>query len=96
MARAVAWAGDGFVQRLAAKNARRVLDEAQKPLAAYRAEELEHMKLNFYGFDSSYHVARQHFVAKVPHARTPLWLARHRRPATRGTQSDPQPPVAQA
>jgi putative two-component system hydrogenase maturation factor HypX/HoxX len=42
------------------------------------------MKLNFYGFDSSYHVARQHFVAKVPHARTPLWLARHRRPARAG------------
>jgi putative two-component system hydrogenase maturation factor HypX/HoxX len=89
MARAVAWAGDGFVQRLAAKNARRALDEAQKPLAAYRAEELERIKLNFYGFDPSYHVARQHFVAKVPHARTPLWLARHRRPATRGTPSDP-------
>ena len=89
MARALAWAGAGFVQRLAAKNARRVLDEAQKPLAVYRAEELERIKLNFYGFDSSYHVARQHFVAKVPHARTPLWLARHRRPATRGTQSDP-------
>jgi putative two-component system hydrogenase maturation factor HypX/HoxX len=81
MARAAAWAGDGFAQRLAAKNARRALDEAHKPLAAYRAAELERMKLNFYGFDSSYHVARQHFVAKVPHARTPLWLAHHRRPA---------------
>jgi putative two-component system hydrogenase maturation factor HypX/HoxX len=40
------------------------------------------MKLNFYGFDSSYHVARWHFVHKSPRSRTPLWLARHRvRPA---------------
>jgi hypothetical protein len=37
------------------------------------------MKLNFYGFDPSYHVARYHFVHKVPHAWTPLHLARHRR-----------------
>jgi len=83
-ARAAALSGDGFARRLAAKNARRAADEAEKPLARYRAEELERMKLNFYGFDSSYHVARQHFVAKVAHARTPLWLARHRRPARDG------------
>jgi len=83
-ARAAAWSGDGFARRLDAKNARRAADEAEKPLARYRAEELERMKLNFYGFDSSYHVARQHFVAKVAHARTPLWLARHRRPARDG------------
>ena len=36
------------------------------------------MKLNFYGFDPSYHVARYHFVFKVPRSRTPLFLARHR------------------
>ena len=36
------------------------------------------MKLNFYGFDSSYHVARHAFVTKVPRSRTPLWLAKHR------------------
>ena len=36
------------------------------------------MRLNFFGFDSSYHVARYHFVSKVPRSRTPLWLARHR------------------
>jgi putative two-component system hydrogenase maturation factor HypX/HoxX len=76
--RAASWASDGFAGLLAAKHARRAADEAHKPLAAYRAEELERMKLNFYGFDSSYHVARQHFVCKVPHSRTPLWLARHR------------------
>lgn len=63
---------------LEAKRARRAQDEAQKPLAAYREEELAHMKLNFYGFDPSYHVARYHFVHRVPHAWTPLHLARHR------------------
>lgn len=54
------------------------LDEQKKPLEAYRAEELRHMQLNFYGFDPSYHVARYHFVHKVPHAWTPLYLAKHR------------------
>jgi putative two-component system hydrogenase maturation factor HypX/HoxX len=36
------------------------------------------MKLNFYGFDPSYHVARYHFVRKLPHAWTPRHLAIHR------------------
>jgi putative two-component system protein, hydrogenase maturation factor HypX/HoxX len=54
-------------------------DELKKPLATYREEELRHMQLNFYGFDPSYHVARYHFVHKIPHAWTPLYLARHRR-----------------
>jgi putative two-component system hydrogenase maturation factor HypX/HoxX len=36
------------------------------------------MKLNFYGFDPSYHVARYKFVRRVPQAWTPLHLARHR------------------
>ncbi|MGE5128846.1 MAG: hydrogenase maturation protein [Sphingomonadaceae bacterium] len=56
---------------------------AAKPLARYRAEELERMRLNFYGFDPSYHVARYRFVHRVPHAWTPLHLARHRRAAWR-------------
>jgi putative two-component system hydrogenase maturation factor HypX/HoxX len=83
IARAQALADDpGFDILLGERNARRAADEAAKPLAAYRAEELERMKLNFYGFDSSYHVARWHFVHKSPRSRTPLWLARHRaRPA---------------
>ena len=55
--------------------------EAQraKPLEAYRVEQLERMKLNSYGFDPSYHVARYNFVYKVPHSWTPLHLALHRR-----------------
>ena len=77
--RARALAGDpAFGRMLAEKNARRQADEALRPLDAYRSEELERMKLNFFGFDPSYHVARYHFVCKVPRSRTPLWLARHR------------------
>ncbi len=64
------------------KIARRECDERTKPLDSYRTEELQHMKLNFYGFDPSYHVARYNFVYKVPHAWTPLYLARHRRLAS--------------
>jgi putative two-component system hydrogenase maturation factor HypX/HoxX len=78
-ARAQAMAADAnFGRMLRERNERRAADEAAKPLASYRAEELERLKLNFYGFDPSYHVARHAFVTKVPRSRTPLWLARHR------------------
>jgi len=53
-------------------------DEAEKPLNSYREEELEHMKLNFFGFDPSYHVARYKFVLREPKSHTPLYLAKHR------------------
>jgi putative two-component system hydrogenase maturation factor HypX/HoxX len=77
--RAVALAGaPDFEAALADKRRRRAADEAAKPLARYREEELARMKLNFYGFDPSYHVARYHFVHKLPKARTPSFLARHR------------------
>lgn len=64
--------------RVAAKARRRAEDEAAKPLAAYRAEELSQMRRNFHGFDPSYHVARHHFVHRKPHAWTPRHLALHR------------------
>ncbi|MBB4267104.1 hydrogenase maturation protein [Roseospira visakhapatnamensis] len=67
--------------RLADKAARRAADEAARPLAAYQTAELEHMRLNFFGFDPSYHIARSHFVHKTPKAHTPLALALHRRGA---------------
>ncbi len=72
-------ASPDYVRLLAGKCERRARDEQTKPLAHYRAEELRQMQLNFYGFDPSYHVARYHFVYKIPHAWTPLYLARHRR-----------------
>lgn len=70
---------DGRFQTLLdSKRERRARDEAQRPLQSYRDEELRHMKLNFYGFDPSYHVARYKFVYRIPHAWTPLHLAKHR------------------
>jgi putative two-component system hydrogenase maturation factor HypX/HoxX len=83
IAEAADMAGAGFESLLEAKRSARAADEARRPLAEYRAEELEKMRLNFYGFDSSYHVARHNFVRKVPKARTPSYLARHRALATR-------------
>jgi putative two-component system hydrogenase maturation factor HypX/HoxX len=71
---------EAFDARLAAKRARRQADEATKPLAEYRAEELAQLRRNFYGFDPSYHVARYHFVRKSPQSWTPRHLARHRNP----------------
>ena len=68
-----------YAARLEEKRARRRRDEANMPLARYRDKELEKMRLNFYGFDPSYHVARYNFVHKVPKSRTPLTLANHRR-----------------
>ncbi len=65
--------------RLDAKRTGRRRDEASRPLVAYRKEEMRHMHLNFFGFDPSYHVARYNFVHRVPHSRTPLHLALHRR-----------------
>ena len=70
---------DDYPQQIAAKRAQRAEDEAAKPLAVYRAEELAQMRRNFYGFDPSYHYARHHFVHKIPHAWTPRHLARHRK-----------------
>jgi len=63
---------------IADKACRRAADEVEKPLAAYRAAELDMMRRNFYGFDPSYHVARFHFVLKSAQSWTPRHLARHR------------------
>lgn len=64
--------------RILQKQQVRAADEASRPLADYRKEELSRMHRNFYGFDPSYHVARYHFVHKLPHAWTPRHLAVHR------------------
>ena len=68
-----------FASLLTSKQERRAADEQARPLADYRRAELERMRLNFYGFDPSYHVARYNFVYKVPKSRTPLTIATHRR-----------------
>lgn len=80
--RAVEMAADPDIrEKLAVKRAKRLADEALKPLAAYRAEELQEMHRNFYGFDPAFHVARHRFVYRSAHSWTPLHLARHRDPA---------------
>jgi len=68
----------GFHELLRKKQCRRRMDEQLKPLQRYRDEELDRMRLNFYGFDPSYHVARYHFAYKILHGWTPRYLARHR------------------
>ena len=72
-----------YETRLAQKLKRRALDEATKPLAAYRAAELQHMRMNFYGKfyggDISYHEARYNFVHKVRPKETAAYLAKHLR-----------------
>ena len=72
---------------LARKKMARAADEAARPLADYRQEELARMHRNFYGFDPSYHVARHHFVHRLPHAWTPRHLAVHREPGYRGASA---------
>ena len=67
-----------LARRVADKQAARSADEARRPLAEYRHDELSRMHRNFYGFDPSYHVARYHFVHKLPQAWTPRHLAVHR------------------
>jgi putative two-component system hydrogenase maturation factor HypX/HoxX len=69
-----------FSAQVAAKHQQRATDEAAKPLAVYRAEELKQMQRNFFGFDPSYHVARHHFVKKTLPSWTPRHLAIHREP----------------
>ncbi len=68
---------------LAQKRKRRASDDASKPLAAYRAAELQHMRMNFYGKfyggDISYHEARYNFVHKVRPKETAAYLAKHLR-----------------
>ena len=65
-----------FEARRLEKHHRRATKEAAKPLELYRAEELHRIRLNFYGFDPSYHVARYNFIYKVPKSRTPRTLTR--------------------
>ncbi len=63
---------------LKAKAKRRASDEAEKPLQQYRDEELAKMRVNFYGANPSYHIARYNFVHKIGKSRTGITIARHR------------------
>jgi putative two-component system protein, hydrogenase maturation factor HypX/HoxX len=75
---------EDFWRLLREKHEKRLVEERVKPLACYRAKELEYMWENFHGADDSYHVARQRFVFKgktpprmasdTPEAETPRGL----------------------
>lgn len=78
-ARAVALArSPDYAQRLRRKLEARAADEAQRPIAEYRREELAKMRVNFFGADRSYHEARRRFVYKKAATETPLNIALHR------------------
>ena len=66
--------GKQFTHSLLKKRQRREADERIRPLADYRSDELRRMRMNFYGFDPSYHIARHRFVCRTPQARTPVHL----------------------
>ncbi len=74
-----------FPSMLRTKRERRRDDEATKPLATYRAEELERMRVNFFGPDPAYHEARRCFVFKgnppPRESMAPVWAAVERAPA---------------
>ena len=53
-----------FRVTLRRKHEKRLDDESVKPLASYRAAELERMWVNFFGPDPAYHEARRRFVFK--------------------------------
>lgn len=71
-------AADDFEERMVAKLEAHDRDEREKPLAAYREEELARMWQNFFGDDSFYHEARSGFVHKVAPEETPARLSLHR------------------
>ncbi|MGW1620842.1 enoyl-CoA hydratase-related protein [Streptomyces sp. NPDC002172] len=53
-------------RRIAAKAAARRADEDERPLAAYRRDELARMHALFFDPDAAYHSLRSDFVRKVP------------------------------
>lgn len=73
--------------RIAAKKARRERDEADRPLAAYRAAELAPMRETFDDPAAPYHALRRAFVRKETPAATPPHLAR----AVAGRHTAPLP-----
>ncbi|MEU4037552.1 hydrogenase maturation protein [Streptomyces collinus] len=63
-------AAPGLAQRIAAKAAARRADEAVRPLAEYRSEELARMHAIFFDPEAPYHALRSAFVRKKPAAST--------------------------
>ncbi|MFD3703921.1 hydrogenase maturation protein [Nocardia sp. NPDC058658] len=60
--------------RLVEKKRRLATDETTKPLSRYRAEEMAHMRENFFAADSDYHPLRRKFVYHEKPSSTPPYL----------------------
>jgi putative two-component system protein, hydrogenase maturation factor HypX/HoxX len=82
-----------FRLMLRKKHERRLDDEHVKPLADYRADELEQMRVNFFGPDPAYHEARRHFVFQWKADRN---LSRSRQPGARPKPAAPNRGAASA
>ncbi|MFJ5547660.1 enoyl-CoA hydratase-related protein [Streptomyces sp. NPDC093225] len=67
-------AAPGTQARIAAKKAQRERDEATRPLAAYRADELARMRAVFDDPEAPYHALRRAFVRKERPTATPPHL----------------------
>ncbi|MFF2807417.1 hydrogenase maturation protein [Streptomyces sp. NPDC058000] len=67
-------ASPGVQSRIATKKDRRECDEARRPLAAYREDELARMRRTFFDPDAPYHALRRAFVRKEPSPGTPAYL----------------------
>jgi putative two-component system protein, hydrogenase maturation factor HypX/HoxX len=70
--------GPDYPARLAAKARQLAAAQQQRPLAAYRADELAIMSRNFCDPRGPYAQLRRAFVYKEKPPHTPLHLARHR------------------
>jgi putative two-component system hydrogenase maturation factor HypX/HoxX len=77
-----------YASLLVQKRTCRAREEAEKPLSLYRHEELNEMRLNFWGEDGDFHAARHNFVYKIDCGQTPKRLARHRRSEKRNLLED--------
>ncbi|MFE0188481.1 enoyl-CoA hydratase-related protein [Streptomyces sp. NPDC058989] len=72
--------------RIAGKKATRERDEAERPLHAYREQELSRMREIFFDPEQPYHALRRAFVRKEPPAGTPP----HLNAAAPGPGADPR------
>lgn len=89
-----------YSARIGEKLQRRLEDEFAKPLASYRADELERMRVNFFGPDPAYHEARRDFVFKgnppTPEPTSLICQERVESAASAGTQPLVSSAMAQA
>lgn len=67
-----------LMRYLSNKHEKQMNEETQQLLSNHRESELSRMRVNFFGDDKGYHLARKAFVYKEKATETPLHLAKHR------------------